>query len=366
MLSVLHLSRRCCPRVFKQGRELIMSGLDVSFLSQSVPDAVKTILPSQHFWQSREDLGAKLKALRPDLVHAHEEPMWLGHFAKSCLPDVPVVFDIHDSDHFRLGGDHEDERKSLCDADAVVFPSKTYQRVLSERYGVRLSAVIYSMVNLADYPEEQLPRVNGIVYEGGVTVTDPDKRAKGRHNINDYRPLAVALYKQGIAFHVYGGRANQGVDAYLDAGVVWHPSYQLQILLKQLTRYDWGLVGSPFKNKQWDAAMPNKLFEYVAAGIPCLVYNAAEAAEYVEKHHLGAIIRANTSGQAAKLIHFEIKRCEHIHYRRRVKALRREHSMASQMPQLINLYTEAIKSVRSRSLTDMVAEAAPVLAAAAT
>lgn len=330
-----------------------MSGVDVSFLSQSVPDAVKTILPNQFYWQNRDDLKAKLKALNPQLVHAHEEPSWLGWFAKDCLPDTPVVYDCHDSEYIRSGTDTEDERKSLCDSDGVVFPSLTYQKDLSERYGVKLSEVIYSMVNLEDYPDMDMPRVNGIVYEGGVTVTGPVERLAGKMNMNDYRPLAVKLFKAGIPFHIYGGRDKKGSNEYTEAGVVWHQSYQLQTLLQQLARYDWGLVGCAFQNPQWDAAMPNKLFEYVAAGIPCLVYNAKEAGEYVEKHSLGLVVGSVE----------EIKKeyNQEFLWRKGSQAWRKDYSMSTQMPKLINLYTEVLKSHSLKSSTDTTAAAKPRL-----
>jgi glycosyltransferase involved in cell wall biosynthesis len=36
--------------------------------------------------------------------------------------------------------------------------------------------------------------------------------------------------------------------------------------------------------------MPNKLFEYLAAGLPILVYGADEVAEFVSKHEVGVVV----------------------------------------------------------------------------
>jgi len=61
-------------------------------------------------------------------------------------------------------------------------------------------------------------------------------------------------------------------------------------MLKQISRYDWGFCGSPIDHPQWHMAMPNKLFDYIAAGIPVIVYKADESAKFVREHGLGIVI----------------------------------------------------------------------------
>jgi len=72
------LSRTCCPRVAKEGREMLNAGIEASFLQMSMPDAFRAILPNQFYYLSKEDLGPKIKALAPDVIHAHAEPAWLA------------------------------------------------------------------------------------------------------------------------------------------------------------------------------------------------------------------------------------------------------------------------------------------------
>ena len=372
MLRVLYLSDPCCPRVAKEGRECLKSGLDIIFLQRTIPDAFRALLPNQFYYINREDLGPKLKVLAPDLVHVHTEPAWLGWFAKECLPDTPVIFDAHDLNYCRSGGKtlEEDERRTLCDCDGVILPSQAYEQAVKEGFGVKLSEVIYSMVNEEDYPKiDEMPRVNGIVYEGGMGATSEEERAEGKMRYNDYRSLAVELFNARIPFHCYPGRA-EFADEYIKAGVVWNYSYMYHQLLKQLTRYDWGLVGSPFKNPAWDSAMPNKLFDYVAAGIPVLVYNAEEAAAFVREHDIGIVIEAGNSEDAVKQIgeampigqDGQCRNNAYEYYRLRVQRVRKEFSMASQMPKLINFYTEVIKTCQSsKSSTDTKAAAKPRL-----
>lgn len=374
MIRILYLSERCCPRVFKQGQEVLEAGLDVSFLQQTMPDAFKPILPNQFYYINRKDLGPKIKALAPDVVHVHAEPAWLGWFAKECLPDTPVIFDAHDLNYCRSGGKtiEEDERKTLNDVDGVICPSYAYQKAVTEGFGVELSEVIYSMVNEKDYPDiDEMPRVNGIVYEGGMVATSDEERAKGQVRYNDYRSLAVELFNARIPLHCYPGRA-EFADEYIQAGVVWHYSYTYQHLLRQLTRYDWGLVGSPFQNPAWDSAMPNKLFDYIAAGIPILVYNAKEVAELVREYDLGIVIEADNSVDAVKRIREIYDRggsdgmSTHDYYRLNVQKARKRFTMAKEMPKLISFYARVMKVCQtSKSLTGTKAEVKPALVSAA-
>jgi glycosyltransferase involved in cell wall biosynthesis len=44
-----------------------------------------------------------------------------------------------------------------------------------------------------------------------------------------------------------------------------------------------------------NSVLPNKLFEYLASGIPVLVYNAKACAEIIEKYKIGIAIRDLTT-----------------------------------------------------------------------
>ena len=375
MLKILMLSGGCCPRVAKEGRELLNSGFDLSFLQTSIPNAFRIVLPKQYYFQDRADLGLRLAQFAElkqfDLIHVHAEPAWLGWFAKEHYPDIPVIFDAHDLDYCRYGGSQidEEERRTLCDCDGVILPSHAYEQAVKEGFGVKLSEVIYSMNVLEDYPDIEMPRLQGIVYEGGIMATSEEEAAEGKMRFNDYRPLFTAMYYKKIPIHIYPGNDDNMRD-YIKTGAVWHHTLQHQPLLQQLTRYDWGLVGANFKNHIWDGVMPNKLFDYIAAGLPVIVYNAAEAAAFVLEHDLGIVIETDNSKDAAKQIgevmpigqDGQCRNNAYEYYRLRVQRVRKEFSMASQMPKLINFYTEVIKTCQSsKSSTDTKAAAKPRL-----
>ena len=57
--------------------------------------------------------------------------------------------------------------------------------------------------------------------------------------------------------------------------------------MERIGRHDWGLVGNTIKTREWDVAMPNKLFEYVATGVPVVAMNASHCARFVEDTGMG-------------------------------------------------------------------------------
>jgi glycosyltransferase involved in cell wall biosynthesis len=70
-------------------------------------------------------------------------------------------------------------------------------------------------------------------------------------------------------------------------------------LLMQMSRHSAGLVGSPYPLDDFKDSMPNKLFEYVSAGLPVIVINSPEASKYVEENGLGVSIQdASEVGKA--------------------------------------------------------------------
>ena len=350
-MNILFASDSCCARVIKEGIALINNGHQVTFLQRRIanPD-MQYVLPAMVAYQGHAQYSAKLKNFSNiDIIHVHNEPSWLGYVAKEARPDLPVVFDAHDLCAVRDNEIVEDEIRSLALCDGIIYPSKGYRdfvrdqlpRLCSDdqafeahqaiRAGNNPSEIIYSMCNeyMLDLLQP-LPRVNGIVYQGGVSPF-MDHR--------DYREISKYLAGARIPFHIYGTDMEYAAE-YIATGAVYMPTLPYLDLMRNLTRYDWGLCGCPISHPQWENAMPNKLFEYIAAGIPVIVINAAECAEFVMEHGLGVVV---DSINAIPRIYDR-----HEKYRERVAEKRAMFTMESQVPKILALYEE----VKNREESD--------------
>ena len=326
-------------RVVKQGLALYGKGVDTFFMQNRLANAsFINVLPELSFFDNMEQFGHKLKIQIDrkgcDIIHVHNEPDWMTIIAKQLFPDIPIVHDCHDLDSARVGRANEEQVAALDAADGVVFPSKGYARHYDDFYGAdnKPKEVIYSMCNENYLHTLMLPRLRGIVYEGGASI-NPEESTGGRFSYRDYRLVARHLAEHNIPFTMFGLREDIA-EEYGKQGVVCNPPTPYTTMMQQLTRYDWGLCGSPMKCNQWDWAMPNKLFEYTMAGVPSIVFNADETADFVREHGLGVVLEKWE--QIPEIYD------QHETYRKIVQEKRHLFTMENQVGKILGLYKKLI------------------------
>jgi hypothetical protein len=341
-MKIIFASYACCARVIKEGIALIEAGHNVIFIQQTMAnwDLLKG-LPLTSFYGNPftqyampKHFVSKLSLFTEvDLIHVHNEPSWLGYVAKEARPDIPVIFDAHDLDAVRYGKATIDEKKSIGACDAIIFPSKSYQRYCcgskdftkykKKKYTSILdkpTEVVYSMCNEYAIDLPSLPRLPGIVYQGGLSIDS---------GYRDWRDISLKLSKKNIPFHIYAATMDY-IKEYSAVGAICLPTIPYLDLIKNLSRYDWGLVGFPINCDAGNTAMPNKLFEYIAAGIPCLVYQSDEAAEFVQKNELGIVI--DDINDIPGIYD------QHEKFRKIVQTKKHEFTMKTQVDKILKLY----------------------------
>ena len=328
------IAKSCCIRVVKQICALVEAGHTVFPLISRVtsPDFL-SVLPPTAWFEDADTLAIRLMDLDVDLLHVHNEPNWPVRVCAEARPELPVVWDIHDLNCIRMGIDPaQDELDAAKACAAVVYPSQGYRgRAGLDLYDLtqKPSEVVFSMCNRQVLDVPPYPKVNGIVYQGGISASPVG------WEYQDYRGLAQRLAQLEIPFHLYGaGPASH--EPYISTGAVLHPTLRYFDLLRALTRYDWGLVGTPIADHpQWRRAMPNKLFEYLAVGLPVICLNAEEAGWFVQRHGVGVVVDSvdEIPGIYA----------QHRALRQRVAEVRHQFVMENQVPKLERLYQHILK-----------------------
>ena len=340
-MLVVSLSYKCCIRVAKQGLALLENGVGVHFLQRDIANQeIKYLLPSQEYWSSTAQLPGKLARLPSDaIIHVHNEPDYLVGVAKKARPDLPVVYDCHDLNSQRIGEADEHEREAMAMADAYIFPSLGYKQGATKYHRLpkhKPKLLLYSMCTRGMFVHLPKPYVGGVVYEGGLIANNQDSIYAYR----DYQDIARALTRAGVPMALYGVSPTVQA-AYLETGAMCFPMVPYSKMLSQLSRYDWGLVGCPVDHPQWQKAMPNKLFEYMAAGIPVLVHNAAECAQFVSEYEVGVV--AEDLDELVEIAADKKDKGLAKYYRNNVERVRRQFVMNRQIGKLIRLYKELLK-----------------------
>ena len=285
-----------------------------------------------------------------DLFHVHNEPSWFVTAVKEQT-DAPVILDVHDSflarstpeeatesleeqvPHLRVT---TEERNNFQLADALVFPGDHFRQIVTEEFNLKQPAItIPSAVPERLYQYKTLDWHGGLVYEGKVNTPEELTGARRFFKYCTYADLANQANELGMDFHLYSGRRGEEyIKAYSGIAFV-HDHHQYPDLLKAISRHDWGLVGNVYETPEWDVAMPNKLFEYMAAGVPIVAMNAKASADFVTKHKIGISV--------GSLKELGERWSEHVECRKNLLKHRKGFSMDSYISELEVFYQNVTK-----------------------
>ena len=249
-------------------------------------------------FNSPHQLTEGLKNIRPDIILAHDRPHQIVATALDCAKEaggIPVIHDVHDMFSLMAPGQHNDadephEARTLREAAGLVFVSESNRQYAEKKYGPLPPNVVSKSAVLSQFfPSFKMLRVGGAVWGGGLYVESP---SSPRFYI-DQREIIRRFAGIGQSATIYHAPLDvPGSDAeYAQAGAILGGMESYLPMLAKYSRYDFGWYGQTTDHPQIHGTIPNKLFEYTAAGIPTLVINASEAGKYVEEQGIGVHIK---------------------------------------------------------------------------
>lgn len=315
--------------------------------------ALHRLLPASRaaFWILRD--------AAPDAIHANDWCTLPAAIAAARATGGQVIYDSHENaveEHagllwWRLAMRRSVaaiERRLIGEASHVV----TIGDALADAIRLRHPTAIRGLTIVRNTPEASTAplaeRSGGplrLAYAGLLT---PERRI-------DAMLAALALLPDEWRLDITGFGPSRHVAALraladrtgVAGRVAWHPPVPPERLVDHLAASDVGLFLSAGRTGQQSVALPNKVFEYTAAGMAVVAAGSAEAARLLARHGHGlALEEATPRALAAALRTLDRAGIEAL--RRRAAAARDELSWSREKLRLLAVY-DALTPRRSPS-----------------
>ena len=291
-----------------------------------------------------------IRRVRPDVVHAHDAAMLLPGIIGARLTRALLVYDSHElatSVPYRerlwamfVGAI---ERLAVPRCAAVITVSDGIAARLRQRY--HLSRTPTVVRNVSALVPDGRP---GLRESLGISAAAPLVLHQGAPAPARGCEVLIAAVSQLPDIHLaflgdpepsYGVALHELIAARgMQAQVTLLPSVPLEDLLAHTAEADLGVTLLQDTCLNHRLALPNKLFEYIAAGVPVVAAALPETQRLVETHGVGWCVPSDDPSAVARTLRTALGALPDQALRERLEEAARELSWAREQQRLLELY----------------------------
>ena len=253
------------------------------------------------------------RAERPDVVHANDIATLIPGYFAARLSGARLVYDTHE---YAVGVPYRKafwawlaatiERLLIRRCDAVITVSDGIAERLQARYGLTERPTVVR--NVPDLPPPgDAPDLRDQLGVGSAPlVLHQGAVAEGRGGGNLVRAVAsmdsAHLLFLGADGAFAAGLRELGHGAGLDGRLHFHPPVPLAELLSYTAQADVGVSLLEDTCENHRLALPNKLFEYLAADLPVVVSDLPEMRRLVTGRGVGWVTDSGDPADIARVL----------------------------------------------------------------
>jgi glycosyltransferase involved in cell wall biosynthesis len=291
------------------------------------------------------------RAQRPDVIHANDIATLIPGYLAARLSGARLVYDTHE---YAVGVPYRKavwawlaatiERLLIRRCDAVITVSDGIAERLQARYGLAERPVVVR--NVPDLPPPN-PGAAPDLREGmGVgaapLVLHQGAVAEGRGGDNLVRAVA-RMESAHLLFlgadAAFSERLRElGKEVGLDGRLHFHPPVSLAELLSYTTQADVGVSLLEDTCENHRLALPNKLFEYLAADLPVVVSDLPEMSRLVAERGVGWTTDPGDPADIARVLALALEERNDPALHERVSAAAAELNWPHERSRLTGLY----------------------------
>lgn len=291
------------------------------------------------------------------VYHAHDYPALALITEAYERDDVQIIYDSHELFFDRQPPDNPNgtlvrsfslerkhETKLVQKACRIITVSDSIADLMAEKWRVPRPLVIRNAVDIRRLTPLaiEFPTKNRIVvHSGNITF--------GRHLPElaaalKYLPFDVSLVFMGNPrSHTADPIEKFAQENNLEERLILVPPVSPQAVANTLAQADIGVALFTLDALNYRFAMPNKLFEYIAAGLPILVGQAPDIAQVIEEFQLGIVCNEKDPKAIAEGILQLLEPENHRRFRRNVIKARQTLCWETEEEKLISLYENILE-----------------------
>lgn len=286
-----------------------------------------------------------------DIVHCNDlNALPIGVAAKMVsFGRVKVVYDAHEYEIHRVSPtrrvniavNYMLERILIRFADRVMTVSEAISNEYARLYRISQPALVLNCPPSSEVNKSNLFRDRFGIRQDQIIVLYQGGLSKGR-GIEILLKAFSELLDDTVVFVVMGyGPLESLILEYQgkDSRIFFHPAVSPSVLLDYTSSADYGVLFYEDNCLNHRYCSPNKMFEYLMAGIPVLSSNLVEMRRLIEQNNIGVVAESNDADGFRNALS-SLRDMEYETLVRQVKTVRRKYCWEEQEKVLKEVYRE--------------------------